>query len=566
MLTVRWGACSSSGIKPINQDCQAMTVPDCAVLGRRGLVASIADGISSSQVSQYASELAVTHFNRDYLLTSENWSSARAARKVLETINTALYIKSAHSPYQGNPDRGYVCTFSGVILQHKSATVIHCGDSTILHCRGDNVTQLTQAHTGVSESGQQYLANALGIKPALDVDIQLIDIEPGDKFALMTDGVADYVNAATLFNGMPENHNQLTEYCEQVVENALAAGSSDNLTIQLLVVASTATGVNSQYDEHGILPRNPHLDIGATIDNWQLLTCLSRSDRSDVFIAQHETTLKRAVFKVPSTTQSNNAGFLDDMAKEEWIARRVNNPHVMKTVESDEYRSTFYTLTEYLDGQTLRQHLLDNGQATVKQVREWAAQLVTALTALHRKGILHQDIRPENILLTHTGRLVLIDFGSASIDGHQFLDDPNQLIIPGDLLYSAPEYFVGLWANEQADQYALACVLYYALSGGHPYGTSVARTTSYSALHKLRYQRLLQRDVSVPVWLDETMKRGCHPQAGKRYPSLSEFLYDLQHPNPGYQQVLPLAERNPVRFWQTVSGVLAVLLAFALIR
>ena len=244
----------------------------------------------------------------------------------------------------------------------------------------------------------------------------------------------------------------------------------------------------------------------------------------------------------------------------------VDNPHLMKAVSHDTPRSAFYTLTEYLEGQTLQQYLLDNGQASVQQVRDWASQLVAGLTALHRKGVLHQDLRPENLLLTSSDRVIIIDFGSASIHGHNFLEDPNQLMIPGDLLYSAPEYFVGLWANEQADQFSLTSILYYALSGAHPYGTAVAKTTSYSALHKLRYQRLLQRDVSVPAWLDETVKRGCHPQAAKRYPSLSELLYDLQHPNPAYQQTLPLAERNPVKFWQGISAVLAALLALSLIR
>ena len=566
MLAVRWGACSSSGIKPINQDCQKLTVPDFAVLQRRGIVACIADGISSSQVSQYASELAVTQFNRDYLLTSDNWSAARAAQNVLKTINTALYVKTAQSPYQGNPDRGYVCTFSSLILHQDCATVVHCGDSTILHCRDEVITTLTRAHIGESESGQTYLANALGIKPELDVDIHSIAVQPGDKFILMTDGVSEFVDAQTLFDQMPASEAQLTEYCEKVIEQALAAGSSDNLTIQVLAVTGVTSDLNIAFDDNGFLPRVTQPTIGTNIDDWHLTKCLHRSDRSEVFVAQHQTSQQMAILKVPATTHIDNAGFLDDMAKEEWVARMVDNPHLMKAVSHDTPRSAFYTLTEYLEGQTLQQHLLDNGQASVQQVRDWASQLVAGLTALHRKGVLHQDLRPENLLLTSSGRVVIIDFGSASIHGHNFLEDPNQLMIPGDLLYSAPEYFVGLWANEQADQFSLSSILYYALSGAHPYGTAVAKTTSYSALHKLRYQRLLQRDVSVPVWLDETVKRGCHPQAAKRYPSLSELLYDLQHPNPAYQQTLPLAERHPVKFWQGISAVLAALLALSLIR
>tara|TARA_B100001109_G_scaffold49193_1_gene39660 strand:+ start:79 stop:378 length:300 start_codon:yes stop_codon:yes gene_type:complete len=86
----------------------------------------------------------------------------------------------------------------------------------------------------------------------------------------------------------------------------------------------------------------------------------------------------------------------------------------------------------------------------------------------------------------------------------------------------------------------------------------VAKKTSYSALLKLRYISLNQRNVSVPAWLDATIKRACHPQATKRYESLSEFVYDLYHPNPAYGRTLPLMERHPVRVWQGISGILAI--------
>ena len=93
----------------------------------------------------------------------------------------------------------------------------------------------------------------------------------------------------------------------------------------------------------------------------------------------------------------------------------------------------------------------------------------------------------------------------------------------------------------------------------------MAKKTSYSGLLKLRYINLLQRNVSVPAWLDATIKRACHPQAAKRYDSLSEFVYDLHHPNPAYGRTLPLMERHPVRVWQGIAGVLAIAVMILLV-
>ena len=132
--------------------------------------------------------------------------------------------------------------------------------------------------------------------------------------------------------------------------------------------------------------------------------------------------------------------------------------------------------------------------------------------------------------------------------------------MPGDLLFSAPEYMVGIWPDERSEQFSVATLLYYMLSGEYPYNADVAKQSSYSGLLKLRYTSLLQRKGEIPVWLDATIKRGCHPQMAKRYPSLSEFVYDIYHPNPAYRGKLPLIERHPVRVWQGISAVLMGLL------
>ena len=559
MPEVRWGAFSGKGIKNINQDCHAVTVPDFSRLQRRGVIAAVADGISSSQVSQYASELAINEFVRDYLMTADVWSPARAAELVLRTINTRLYIKSQLSPYRENPDKGYVCTFSAVLLHGDKAILLHCGDSRIYHVRQHQAQLCTEDHRQQGEGGHHYLSNALGIKPELNVDITVRDIAPGDTFVVMTDGIAETLSVEDWLAVFQQADTDLNNGCEQIANMALDFGCTDNLTIAAVNVTAINHPVPVSYESSGYLPfiQSP-LTNGSVIDDWRVEKQLSNTERSSVYLARHNHSNKQVVLKVPAVSMQDNSGFLDEMIKEEWVAKRVSHPQLLSGVGETFSRSCFYVVLTYCPGISMRQWRDDNGAPDLMLLRDWATQLSGALTALHRQGILHQDIRPENVLVGDNNTLMLIDYGAASFSGHNFLMASEQLFIPGDLLFAAPEYFVGLWPDERAEQFSLAVLLYYLLSGEYPYDAGVAKKTSYPGLLKLRYISLNQRNVSVPAWLDATIKRACHPQAGKRYESLSEFVYDLHHPNPAYGRTLPLMERHPVRVWQGISGILTI--------
>ncbi|MDC8831475.1 bifunctional protein-serine/threonine kinase/phosphatase [Alteromonas gilva] len=560
MLKVRRGEFSGKGIKSINQDCHNVAVPDFSRLGTRGIVAAVADGISSSQVSQYASELAVNHFVRDYLKTCDVWSPARAAELVLRTVNTELYVKTQESPHYENPDKGYVCTFSALILHQQQAVLLHCGDSRIYRIRHGEVTLCTRDHRQSGEGGRSYLSNALGIRPNLDVDISTLDLKAGDTFVLMTDGIAETLAPKAWQALLNDYHADLDDCAEHIARAALDGGCDDNLTVVLLEVTSTVGASTTNYTEAGFLPFIALPKPGDDVDEWQIQRPLYSSERSLVFMAVHRESQHTGVLKMPATSMQANTGFLDEMVKEEWIGNRVTHTNVLNSYQHTFTRSGFYTVMAHFPGSSLRQWYDDNGPATLAQVRDWTTQVINGLTAMHRQGILHQDIRPENIIVNDSGVLTIIDLGAASIAGHNFLQSDAELFIPGDLLFSAPEYFAGLWPDERADQFSLAVLVYHLLSGEYPYNTNVARQSNYAGLLKLRYTSLLQRNVNVPLWVDAALKRACHPQAAKRYPSLSEFLYDLHHPNPAYRGGVPLIERNPVRVWQGISAVLMVLL------
>ena len=130
------------------------------------------------------------------------------------------------------------------------------------------------------------------------------------------------------------------------------------------------------------------------------------------------------------------------------------------------------------------------------------------------------------------------------------------------MTYSAPEYFLGEVGTYRSDLFSLGVVVYQMLSGKLPYGLNVAKANSKSAQKKLKYKSLYTQNSDIPVWIDDALRKAVHPDPFKRYSELSEFTYDLRHPNPKYLKKVqpPLLERNPIAFWQIIAFIEALVI------
>src|SRR5262249_15496687 len=156
-LKISVGQHSDKGRKEINQDFHGVLIPKEPLLSFKGIAVVLADGISSSQVSQVASESAVKGFLTDYYCTSESWSVKPAARRVIAAPNSWLHAQSRRRRYTYDQDRGYVCTLSAVIVKAKAAHIFHVGDSRIYRVADQALEQLTDDHRVVVSSEQSYL-------------------------------------------------------------------------------------------------------------------------------------------------------------------------------------------------------------------------------------------------------------------------------------------------------------------------------------------------------------------------------------------------------------------------
>ncbi|MFI4932802.1 MAG: serine/threonine protein kinase, partial [Burkholderiales bacterium] len=174
--------------------------------------------------------------------------------------------------------------------------------------------------------------------------------------------------------------------------------------------------------------------------------------------------------------------------------------------------------------------------------------------------MLHQDLRPENVMIDSSGTVKIIDFGSTHVAGLADWAPGGEQAVLGTLGYTAPEYFLGGAGSERSDQFSLGVLTYHMLTGRLPYGTRVAGIRTSAELKQLVYASAMDERRQIPAWIDGVLMRAVHPLPHKRYEALSEFVHDLRHPNRAFlaRTRVPLAERHPVRFWKGVSLLLAV--------
>lgn len=562
-LEISIGQYSDKGLKPINQDFHGVYVPKDPMLTTKGIAVALADGISSSQVSQIASEATVRGFLMDYFCTSEAWSVKKSAQQVLTATNSWLYSQSHHSEHRYNKDKGYVCTLSCMILKSTTAHLFHIGDSRIYRLRDQELMPLTEDHRHWTSQTKSYLSRAMGVHPQLEIDYQAHDLMKGDVFLLVTDGVYEFASAEFITDTLKQYADDLPKAAKTITEHALAQGSDDNLTAQIIHIDELPSQhVDELYQQLTTLPFPPILDARMVFDGYTIIRRVHASSRSHVYLASDTETKQLVILKAPSVALQSDPAYLERFLMEEWVARRINSPYVLKPCLQSRQRHFIYIVMEYIEGQTLSQWMRDNAKPEIMAVRTIVEQIAKGLMAFHQLEMLHQDLRPDNIMIDINGTVKIIDFGSTKVAGLDEISSPlvrNPIL--GTAQYTAPEYFLGEVGTYRSDMFSLAVISYQMLSGKLPYGTRVSQARSKTAQRKLKYHTVLSDERAIPAWIDDALKKALQVDPYKRYEALSEFLFDLHKPNKAFlnKTTPPLIERHPILFWKSISFILLVI-------
>lgn len=561
-LRVSIGQHSLASAHQENQDFHGIFVPRGALLASKGIALALADGISTSRVSQQASAMAVRTFLDDYFATSEAWSVRRAANCVLAATNSWLHGQTMAGDGRFDKDRGYICTFSALILKGRKLHLFHVGDSRIYRLHPQSLEQLTEDHRIALSASESYLARALGTATHIDIDHRSWEAAPGDVYLLATDGAYSHLTAAEINQALAQHPDDLDAAAAQLVVQARAAGSDDDATLQLLRIDGLPEAESPQAllrREHLAVP--PPLAPRMAFEGFTIIRPLQISSRSHIHLASDDGSGQQVVLKTPSVDLRDDPHYLDSFVLEEWVARRVDSPHVIKAWSGDRQRRHLYVAMEYIEGQTLAQWMTDRPAPALEAVRSIVAQAALGLQALHRRDMLHRDLRPENLMIDRQGTVKLIDLanvlvaGLAESAGQQLASLP-----PGTLQYMAPECLLGEESSVRSDLFALAAITYQMLTGQLPYGLAITRIRSPQNLKGLHYVPLRHHRPDLPAWLDAVLAKALQLTPGKRQEVVSEFVHDLQHPAPAFTKIrrVPLLERDPVRFWKVLSGLLGL--------
>ena len=569
-LKVSVGQHTDRGVKETNQDFHGVTIPNEPQLSSKGIAIALADGISSSAVSHIASESAVSGFFCDYYCTSDAWSVKTSAQRVLMATNSWLHAQGQQSPERFDPDRGYVCTFSAMVIKSATAHLFHVGDSRIYRVQGVALEQLTNDHRLWVSDDVSYLSRALGIHRQLDLDYRAESVEVGDTFILSTDGVHEHISAASMIAAIADHPQDLDAAARAIIAQALQQGSEDNLTVQILRIdALPLQQPDELLQQLTELPFPPILQARTAFDSYTIVREVHASSRSHVYLATDDDSQTPVIIKTPSIDLQHDVPYLERFLMEEWIARRIDSAHVARPYLQTRKRRYLYSVSEYIEGQTLAQWMIDHPQPELETVRGIIEQIAKGLRAFHRLEMLHQDLRPTNVMIDTSGTVKIIDFGSTRVAGIMDVASPiERSELLGTAQYTAPEYFLGESGSARSDQFSLAVITYQMLTGALPYGTQVARCRTRAALNKLSYKPIREHDRGVPAWIDDVLRKALHPDPYKRYDDLSEFIFEMRQPNQAFLNKArpPLMERNPVLFWQGVSLALAITVIVLLVR
>lgn len=569
-LKISIGQHSDKGRKEINQDFHGALIPVQPELSLKGIAVVLADGISSSEVSQIAAESTIKSFLTDYYCTSDTWSVKTSALRVISATNSWMFAETKRSIHAYDMDKGYVCTLSALVLKSHMAHIFHVGDSRIYRLEGESLEQLTVDHRTLVSSVQSYLARAIGMAQSVDVNYRAVPMSQGDIFVLATDGLYEHSNAKFICQTIHAHQDDLDSAAQLIVKDAFDNGSTDNLTVQIIRIdtlpESDASDVIGQSEN---LPAPPLLEAGQEFEGYKVLRPLHANHRSHIYLVEDIESGERAALKIPSIDLRENADYLRRFMMEDWIARRINSAHVLKAVQQTRKRNYVYTVTEYIEGQTLAQWMIDNPKCDLETMRGIVEQIAKGLRAFHRKEMLHQDLRPENIMIDGAGTVKIIDFGATRVVG--VIEAAPQIgneDILGTLQYTAPEYFTGEVGSKTSDYFSLGVISYQMLTGKLPYGTQVSKVRTKAQQGKLKYLSAQCDSFHIPDWIDGVLRKSVHSDPFKRYNSLSEFTADLRTPNKDFapKTQTPLLQKNPVAFWQSLTGILALIVLFLIAK
>ena len=260
--------------------------------------------------------------------------------------------------------------------------------------------------------------------------------------------------------------------------------------------------------------------VGTDFGRYRLRRLLGRGGMGEVYEAEDTTKDRIVALKLLPIAMSNDPVFRKRLQREARSAGRLQEPHVVPIHDYGEIDGVLYVDMRFIDGTDLRKMLSRYGPLTPARAVAIISQIGSALDAAHESGIMHRDVKPENILITRDDFAYLVDFGIANAATDESLTELGTAV--GTYAYMAPERFQNAEVTYRADIYALACVLHECLTGGQPYpADSVSVVITAHLMEPIPAPSKIRP--GIPAAFDEVIARGMAKDPKDRYASTGDL-------------------------------------------
>ncbi|AGN78411.1 MULTISPECIES: bifunctional protein-serine/threonine kinase/phosphatase [Pseudomonas] len=553
-LQLSFAQASATGPREENQDALRLVTPAPELAASKGYLFALADGVSQCADGGLAARASLQALALDYYATPATWSVAQALDRLLLAQNRWLRAQGSGQPL--------LTTLSALVLRGRRFTLAHVGDCRVYRWHAGHLQCLSEDHVWDQPGMQHVLKRALGLDQHLLVDYLEGELQAGECFLLVSDGVWASLGDQHIQAVLREQPD-LQLAVDTLVTSAHLNGSQDNASALLVQVEQLGTanlGDTLAQLQQGSVP-GP-LREGQVIDGWLTEQLLSHSRQSLVYRVRDGQGQAWLLKTLPAAREQEPKA-AQGLLLEEWFLRRVAGRHFPELHAASQRQHLYYVMREY-PGQTLATLLAEHGPLPLPQWLEMARQLLQAVGVLHRRNLLHRDIKPDNLHLGSDGQLRLLDFGLAYCPG--LSEDPLH-DVPGTPSYLAPEAFDGQPPSPRQDLYAVGVTLYRLLTGHYPYGEVEAfqRPRFGQPVNAARYRP------DLPEWLQHNLQQAVAADPAQRFETAEHWLLLLER---GDRQELPtrprpLLEREPLKVWRTLallSLLFNLILLFSLLK
>lgn len=273
---------------------------------------------------------------------------------------------------------------------------------------------------------------------------------------------------------------------------------------------------------------------------------IGRGGMAIVYRAFDLRTHQAVAFKVLREEYENDQEYVERFRREAEVCRKLGHPNIVNMIDSGTVGGIAYIAMEYVDGQTLKELITQSGRISQDEAVRYALQILAALGHAHQRGIVHRDVKPQNIMISRTGQVKVGDFGIAGMADTKTLTTDGNVI--GSVHYFSPEQAKGMKATASSDLYSVGVILYEMLAGHVPFDGETA--VSVAMMHLMETPKPIEEEVRVCPAVALIVKKALEKQPNARYQTADAMIRDLRralrHPDGEFmQQRRPAIEEKP---------------------